>query len=83
MDDQYIIEIWETFKDYIPEKTRDIAANQFVDLLKSRDVDDETLKSLLGYDASLDSAIELVINDEDYEEQEEIDDDWDYSEDEE
>lgn len=79
MDDQLIIEIWETFKDFIPEKTRDTAAIQFVDFLQSRDIDDDTLKSLLGYDSSLDNAVELIQIEEDQEE--EFDEDWDYSED--
>ena len=79
MDDQLIIEIWETFKDFIPEKTRDAAAIQFVDFLQSRDIDDDTLKSLLGYDSSLDNAVELIQIEEDQEE--EFDEDWDYSED--
>lgn len=79
MDDQLIIEIWETFKDFIPEKTRDTAAIQFVDFLKSRDIDDDTLKSLLGYDSALDNAVELIQTEEDQEE--EFDEDWDYSED--
>ena len=84
MDDQLIIEIWETFKDYIPEKTREVAASQFVDFLKSRDVDEDTIKSLLGYDSNLDSAIELVLDDTGYDdEDEDEEDDWDYDEDEE
>jgi hypothetical protein len=85
MDDQLIIEIWETFKDYIPEKTRDTAASQFVDFLQGKDVDEDTLKSLLGYDSFLDSAVELVLDtEEEFEDEEDQEEDgWDWEEDEE
>ena len=81
MDDQLIIEIWETFKDFIPEKNRDTAAIQFVDFLQSRDIDDDTLNSLLGYDPSLDNALELLENEE--EQEDELDEDWDFGSDDE
>jgi hypothetical protein len=61
MDDNMIIEIWDTFKEYIPEKTREAAANQFVDFLLEH-VDSNTLEKLLGYDSDLDSAIEPVLS---------------------
>ena len=75
MEEALIIEVWDTFKDYIPEKNRDTAANQFVDFLVGRDVDNKTLQGIMGYDPHLDNAIELVLGDED------TDDDEDYDED--
>ena len=59
MEEQLIIEIWDTFRDNIPEKGRETAAAQFVDFLVGKDVEIETLEGLLGYDPHLDSAIEL------------------------
>lgn len=81
MDDTLIIEIWDTFKDYIPEKNRDNAATVFVDFLVSKDVDDVVMESLLGYDSHLDSAIAVVLDEyrsddvdlDDYDEDEEED----------
>jgi len=61
MEEQLIFEIWDTFRDSIPEKGRETAAAQFVDFLVNRDVDVETLESILGYDPHLDSAVELVL----------------------
>jgi hypothetical protein len=61
MEEQLIFEIWDTFRDNIPEKGRDTAAAQFVDFLVNKDVDAEALESLLGYDPHLDSAIEIVL----------------------
>jgi hypothetical protein len=61
MEEQLIIEIWDTFRDYIPEKSRETASNQFLDFLVGKDVEVATLESLMGYDPHLDSAIELVL----------------------
>lgn len=80
MDEELIIEIWDTFKDYIPEKNRETAANQYVDFLVGNDVDTSDLEGVLGYDPHLDSAIELVLGKEHEEEEE---DDFGYDEDEE
>ena len=85
MEENLIIDVWEAFKDYIPEKSREAAADQFVDLLVSRDVDIETFEGLLGYDADLDKSIELVLennsdggNDDlfDADEEEDLDEDY-------
>ena len=39
MDESMIIEIWDTFKEYIPEKNKDMAANQYVDFLLGKDIE--------------------------------------------
>jgi hypothetical protein len=83
MDESLIIEIWDTFKDYIPEKNRDAAATQYVDFLVSNDVDAPVLEGLLGYDPHLDEAIGIVLDEyndeaEQDEEEEDLDDDEDY-----
>ena len=62
MEEQLIIEVWDTFRDYIPEKSRETAANQFVDFLVGKDVEVEVLEGMLGYDPHLDSAIELILD---------------------
>lgn len=71
MEEDLIIEIWDVFKEYISDKNKETAANHFVDFLVGKDVDLDTLKSLVGFDASLDDAIELVVGEE------EQDDDFD------
>jgi hypothetical protein len=73
MDEQLIIEVWDVFKEYIPEKNRDTAANQFVDFLSSKDVDENTFESLLGYDSHLDSAIELILKEYESDEDDDLD----------
>lgn len=78
MNDTLIIDIWDAFKEYIPEKSRGTAAEQFVELLINNDVGSDTLESLLGYDPHLDAAIDVVLNDENDDDEE--DDDWDYDE---
>ena len=71
MEQDLIIEIWDVFKEYISDKNKETAANHFVDFLTGKDVDVDTLKSLVGYDAALDDAIELIVGEE------EQDDDFD------
>jgi hypothetical protein len=82
MEESLIIEIWDTFRDYIPEKGRETAASQFVDFLIGKDVEISTLESLLGYDPHLDSAIEITLEEfKDEDDEEELDygsDDEDY-----
>lgn len=64
MDDQTIIEIWDTFKEFIPENMRQDAADQFVNfLVEVEDVDTDTFDALLGYDPHLDSSITSHLDD--------------------
>jgi hypothetical protein len=83
MNEELIIDIWETFKDYIPEKTRETAASQFLDFLVGQDVDTETIEGLKGYDPHLDEAIDLVLKDQDDSDEDfdEEDEKWDDEED--
>jgi len=65
MEEQLIIEIWDLFKEYIPAKNMDIAANHFVDFLSDHDVDSGTLSGLQGMDTHLDDAIKVFLKEED------------------
>lgn len=81
MDESLIMEIWDTFKEYIPEKNKDTAANQYVDYLLGKDIDVSTLEGYLGYDTHLDEAIKTVLGeqngyDEDNDEYYEDDEDY-------
>jgi hypothetical protein len=64
MDENLIITLWDTFKEYIPEKNRDMAANHYVDFLLGNDIDAETLSGYMGYDPHLDDAIKTVVDEE-------------------
>lgn len=72
MDENLVMEIWDTFKEYIPEKNREMAANQYVNFLLGEDFDAEDLEGYLGYDHHLDEAIKTIIDEhgdqDDYEE---------------
>jgi len=74
MEEDRIIELWDTFKDYIPEKSRNDAAGHFVDFLLSRDVSKGTLEDLMGNDPALDRAIDLVLEETEEEEEDEDED---------
>ena len=83
MDENLIMVVWDMFREYIPEKNRDMAANQYVDFLLGHDIDVETLNANTGYDNHLDEAIktasadELEDDDDEYNE-EGYDEDEDY-----
>jgi len=80
MEEDLIIEIWDVFKEYIPDKNKETAASHFIDMLIGKDVEPSVIKGLSGYDTHLDEAIELAFADDIEDELE--DDDWDYNEDE-
>jgi hypothetical protein len=80
MEEDLIIGVWDTFKDYMPEKNRETAANHYVDFLVGQDVSIEVLESVMGYDPHLDSAIELVVEEFKDEDQLDDEDDFDYYE---
>lgn len=73
MDESLIMEIWDTFKEYIPDKNKEMAANQFVDYLLGKDFSAKDLEGFMGYDNYLDEAIKNVLDEEG---------DWDADEDE-
>ena len=61
MDEHLIITVWDMFREYIPEKNREMAANQYVDFLLGHDIDADTLSGYTGYDPHLDEAIKTVV----------------------
>jgi hypothetical protein len=64
MDEQLIIGIWDLFKEYIPAKNMDVAANHFVDFLSDNDVSSGVLGGLQGMDSHLDEAIKVFLKEE-------------------
>jgi hypothetical protein len=62
MEERLIMEVWDTFREYIPDKNKEMAANQYVDFLLGKDVDTSVLEGLMGYDPYLDDAIKAVID---------------------
>ena len=81
MEEDQIIGVWDTFKDYIPEKNRETAATHFVDFLIAQDVELSVLESVMGFDSHLDSAIQLIVDE--FNDENQIDEDDIYEEDEE
>jgi len=82
MEEAMIMEVWDTFKEYIPEKNKDMAANQYIDFLLGKDVPADVLESLTGYDTHLDDAIRTVVEEEKGYEDEEEGDDFGYEDEE-
>lgn len=80
MNEDLIMDIWDMFKEYVPEKNREGAAAHYVDFLVGQDVDAETLQGLLGYDQHLDLAIESIVE-LDKDDEDEDEDEWSPDED--
>lgn len=81
MEEALIMEVWDTFREYIPDKNKEMAATQYIDFLLGKDVETSVIEGLVGYDPHLDDAIKTVLVEEgtDYvEEDEYYDEDEDY-----
>ena len=61
MEEDQIVALWDVFLEFIPEKNRDQAANQYVDFLMSHHIDVDSLEELQGCDQYLDDAIEAAV----------------------
>ena len=62
MEEDMIMEVWDTFKEYIPDKNKETAAHQYVDYLLGKDVETGVLESFMGFDSYLDIAIKAVVD---------------------
>lgn len=60
MEEEHIIGIWDLFVEFIPEKHREQAATQYIDLLLEY-ADLETLEEVHGCNHYLDDAIDEAI----------------------
>ena len=81
MEESLIMEMWDLFIEYIPEKNRDMAADQYVDFLLGQGFENEVLEGLMGYDPHMDTAIKVVIDTETSEDEDDSDDYVDEDED--
>jgi spermidine/putrescine-binding protein len=75
MDEALIMEMWDIFREYIPEKNKDMAANQYVDYLLGKDITPAVLETFMGYDPHLDDAIKTVVDENASEDGDEYDED--------
>ena len=75
MKEELYADLWTAVVEHVPEKSREDAAADFVNILVDHGVKDSVLDGLLGIDHYLDKAIEYVldgeqIEEDDYEEDE-------------
>jgi hypothetical protein len=81
MNENQIADIWLLFKEYSDKKALESLAERYIDLLADHGVSDKTLKEAIGFESTLDEAIEYYL-DQDSEESLDEEDNWDYDEDE-
>lgn len=83
MNENQIADIWLLVKEYVDKKAIDGLAERYVDLLADHGISDRILKDSIGYDDSLDEAIEYYLGqDADDELESEDDSNWDFDEEE-
>lgn len=81
MDENVVIEIWDTFKEYIPGKNKSSAADNYINYVLGTGASYNDLNALIGYDAHLDDAINAIISEEAQTKQPQDDEYDDYDED--
>jgi hypothetical protein len=64
MKEDIIADVWTTIVEYVPEKQRQHAATDFVNVFMDYGVKETVLENLLGIDPYLDDALNYVIDDE-------------------
>ena len=64
MNQDLLADIWNVLGERIPEKDKQDAATEFVNLLLDYDIAESTLEGMLGIDTYLDTAIEYALEDE-------------------
>jgi len=75
MDEEFVADLWNVFKDYLDKKHVEMAAERFVDMLIDYGLKDDQLNDLLGNDKTLDYAIQYYLEMDDDEVDE--DNEWD------
>jgi hypothetical protein len=64
MNQDLLADVWNVLGERIPEKDKQDAASEFVNLLLDYDITETTLEGMLGIDTYLDTAIEYALEDE-------------------
>jgi hypothetical protein len=80
MNENHIGDIWLLMKEYTEKKALESLAERYVDLLADHGISDKTFKEAIGYDETLDEAIEYYLGQDAEELYDE--DEWESNEDE-
>lgn len=81
MNENQIADIWMLFKEYVDKKTYEALAERYVDLLADHGISDKIIQASIGFDETLDNAVEYYL-DQDSEDSLDEEDNWDFDEDE-
>lgn len=70
MNEDFVTDLWDLFKNYLDKKHIELAAEKYVDILIDYGMDDIQLKAMLGNEKHLDAAIQyyLEMDQDDYDE---------------
>jgi len=73
MNEEFVSDLWNLFKEYLDKKHIELAAERYVDTLIDYGVSDIQLQEMLGGDKTLDAAIQYYLELDD----DNDDDEWD------
>ena len=70
MNEDFVTDLWDLFKNYLDKKHIELAAEKYVDILIDYGMEDIQLKAMLGNEKHLDAAIQyyLEMDQDDYDE---------------
>jgi hypothetical protein len=57
MNEQFGLELWDLFKEYVDRRHLSVVADKYISLLTDLGFSDETLEEMLGHDSELDKVI--------------------------
>jgi hypothetical protein len=73
LNEQQIGDIWVFFSEFIEKKQLETAAERYVDLLADFGTTDRVMQGAIGIDPVLDQAIEYYMDEEDFEDEDDVD----------
>jgi hypothetical protein len=77
MNENHIGDIWLLVKEYAEKKALESLAERYVDLLADHGISDKVFKEAIGYDETLDDAIEYYLGQDADTEFEDDEESWD------
>lgn len=85
MNENQIVDIWVSLKEYFDKRQIEAVASKYVDVLVDNGFTDQQLKAVVGNDDDLDRAIDYYLDEFESDDEDEIDydaEDWEYGDDE-
>jgi hypothetical protein len=80
MNENQIADIWMLFKEYVDKKAIEALGERYIDLLADHGISDKNLRASIGFDETLDEAIEYYLDQDAVDDDGDEEDNWDFDE---